>query len=96
MGNFRSGLQLCRYRRIAGSVRKILTVQAGAYSEAGKLREARSKLEKLGLKTYTQVVESDKGLRTRVRLGPYATRAEAEAVADKVKRSGVPAAIVAL
>jgi len=78
----------------AGAGRYI--VQAGAYSEAGKLREARSKLEKLGLKTYTQVVESDKGLRTRVRLGPYATRAEAEAVADKVKRSGVAAAIQAL
>jgi DedD protein len=71
-------------------------VQAGAYSEAGKLREARAKIEKLGLKTYTQVVESDKGSRTRVRVGPYATRAEAEAVADKVKRSGVPAAIIAL
>jgi DedD protein len=71
-------------------------VQAGAYSEAGKLREARARLEKLGLKTYTQVVESDKGARTRVRLGPYATRAEAEAVAAKVKSSGLPAALLAL
>ncbi len=71
-------------------------VQAGAYSEAGKLREARAKIEKLGLKTYTQVVESDKGSRTRVRIGPYASRGEAEAVADKVKRSGMPAAIVSL
>lgn len=71
-------------------------IQAGAYSEAGKLREARAKIEKLGLKTYTQVVESDKGSRTRVRVGPYATRAEAEAVAAQVKRSGLPAAILAL
>jgi DedD protein len=71
-------------------------VQAGAYSEAGKLREARLKLEKLGLKTYTQVVETDKGTRTRVRVGPYATRAEAEAAAAKVKASGLPAALLAL
>lgn len=71
-------------------------VQAGAYSEVGKLREARAKIEKLGLRTYTQVVESDKGARTRVRVGPYANRAEAEAVAAKVKRSGLPAAVVAL
>jgi DedD protein len=71
-------------------------IQAGAYSEAGKLREARAKIEKLGLKTYTQVVDSDKGSRTRVRVGPYATRAEAEAVAAQVKRSGLPAAILAL
>jgi DedD protein len=71
-------------------------VQAGAYSEAGKLREARARLEKLGLKTYTQIVESDKGARTRVRLGPYATRAEAEVVAAKVRSSGLPAALLAL
>jgi DedD protein len=71
-------------------------VQAGAYSEAGKLRDARARLEKLGLKTYTQVVETDKGTRTRVRVGPYATRAEAEAVAAKVKNSGLPAALLAL
>ena len=71
-------------------------VQAGAYSEAGKLREARAKIEKLGLKTYTQVVDTEQGSRTRVRVGPYATRAEAEAVAAKVKHSGLPAAILAL
>ena len=71
-------------------------IQAGAYSEAGKLREARAKIEGLGLKTYTQVVESDQGARTRVRVGPYATRAEAEVVAAKVKRSGLPAAVLAL
>jgi DedD protein len=71
-------------------------VQAGAYSEAGKLHEARAKLEKLGLKTYTQVVESDKGPRTRIRVGPYATRAEAETVAAKVRNSGLPAALLTL
>jgi DedD protein len=71
-------------------------IQAGAYGEAGKLREARARIEKLGLKTYTQVVETEQGTRTRVRVGPYATRAEADAVAAKVRRSGLPAAILAL
>jgi DedD protein len=71
-------------------------IQAGAYGETGKLREARAKIEKLGLKTYTQVVETEQGTRTRVRVGPYATRAEAEAVAAKVKRGGLPAAVLAL
>jgi DedD protein len=71
-------------------------VQVGAYSDANKLRDARVKVEKLGLKTYTQVVESDAGKRTRVRVGPYATREEAEAVATKVKRNGLPANILAL
>jgi DedD protein len=71
-------------------------IQAGAYGETGKLRDALAKIEKLGLKTYTQVVETEQGTRTRVRVGPYATRAEAEAVAAKVKRGGLPAAVLAL
>jgi DedD protein len=71
-------------------------VQAGAYSDATKLREARAKIERLGLKTYTQVIEADGSSRTRVRVGPYATRAEAEAVAAKIKRAGLAAATLAL
>lgn len=71
-------------------------VQVGAYTDARMLKETRSKVEKLGLQTYTQVVESDSGKRTRVRLGPYATRDEAEAAAAKLKRAGLPGNILAL
>ncbi len=78
----------------AGMLRFV--VQAGAYSEAGALRDARQKVEKLGLKTYTQVIEGDAGKRTRVRVGPFATRQEAEAAAAKVKATGLQASILAL
>lgn len=78
----------------AGTLRFV--VQAGAYSEAGALREARQKVEKMGLKTYTQVIESDSGKRTRVRIGPFTTRQEAQAVADKVKAAGLQVSILAL
>ena len=78
----------------AGMLRFV--VQAGAYSEAGALRDARQKVEKMGLKTYTQVIENDSGKRTRVRVGPYATRQEAEAVAARVKAAGLQASILAL
>lgn len=71
-------------------------VQVGAYSDAATLREARVKVEKLGLKTYTQVIDNDAGKRTRVRIGPFATRDEADAAAAKVKRTGLPANILAL
>ena len=71
-------------------------VQAGAYGEALKLRDARAKIEGLGLKTYTQVIDTEAGERTRVRLGPFSTREEAEAVAAKVKRSGLPASVLTL
>ena len=71
-------------------------VQVGAYTDAATLREARAKVEKLGLKTYTQVIENDAGKRTRVRLGPYTTRDEADAAAAKLKRAGLPANILTL
>lgn len=71
-------------------------VQAGAYGEAAGLRDARARLEKMGLKTYTQVIENDAGKRTRLRVGPFATRQEAEAVAGKVKGAGLPANVLVL
>jgi len=71
-------------------------VQVGAYTDANALREARQKVEKLGLKTYTQVVETDAGKRTRVRVGPFATREEADGAGAKLKAAGLPVAILTL
>jgi DedD protein len=71
-------------------------VQAGAYTDAATLREARQKVEKLGLKTYTQVIETDSGARTRVRVGPFDTREEAENAAARIKSSGLAANVLSL
>lgn len=71
-------------------------VQVGAFSDAGALRDARQKVERLGLKTYTQVVETDAGKRTRVRVGPFATREEADSAAAKLKSAALPAAVLTL
>jgi DedD protein len=71
-------------------------VQAGAYTDAATLREARQKVEKLGLKTYTQVIETDSGARTRVRVGPFDSREEAENAAARIKSSGLAANILSL
>jgi DedD protein len=77
-----------------GSAR--LVVQVGAYTDADKLRDARQKVEKLGMKTYTQVVEADGAKRTRVRVGPFATREEADKAAARIKAAGLPVAILTL
>lgn len=69
-------------------------VQAGAYTDDAKVREVRAKIEKAGLKTYTQVIETKDGKRTRVRMGPYNTKAEAEKVAEKVKSLQLQASIL--
>ncbi len=71
-------------------------VQVGAYSDPGALRQARQRVERLGLQTYTQVVDTAAGPRTRVRIGPYASRDQADAAAAKVKAAGLPAAILVL
>ena len=71
-------------------------VQVGAYNDPERLRAARQKVEKLGYKTYTQEVDSPTGKRTRVRVGPFASRQEADAVATQVKASGMQANILAL
>ena len=60
-------------------------VQVGAFTEKRALAEALSRVERLGLKTYTQVIESPAGPRTRVRVGPFSSRAEADAVGAKLK-----------
>jgi DedD protein len=73
-----------------------IVVQVGAYTEAAKLAEARHKLETMGLKTYTQVVEAEGGKRTRVRVGPFASRAEADKAAARIKAAGLPVAILTL
>jgi DedD protein len=73
-----------------------MVVQVGAYTDADKLREARQKVEKLGLKTYTQVVEADGARRTRVRVGPFATRDEADKAASRIKAAGLPVAVLSL
>jgi DedD protein len=71
-------------------------VQIGAFVEAGAVREARSKAGKAGLTTFTQVVDTGGGPRTRVRIGPFATREEADKAAAQARAAGVPGVVLTL
>ncbi|AVO50490.1 sporulation protein [Melaminivora suipulveris] len=71
-------------------------VQVGAFADADKAREVRDKLERSGLKTYTQVVETKEGSRTRVRVGPFASRAEADRAAERARSAGLPGSVLGL
>ena len=71
-------------------------VQVGAFSEAESARETRQKAEKLGLKTYTQVAQTPAGSRIRVRIGPFANRAEADAALSKARAAGLTAVVLTL
>ncbi len=71
-------------------------VQVGAFADAAKARDVRQKVERAGLKTYTHVAKTPEGTRTRVRVGPFASRAEADKAAEKIKKLDLPAAILTL
>ncbi|MCZ2103475.1 MAG: SPOR domain-containing protein [Burkholderiales bacterium] len=71
-------------------------VQIGAYAEVEKAREVRLKLERAGIKTYTQVVETPQGKRIRVRVGPFEGHAEADKAAARIKALSLPVSVLQL
>ena len=71
-------------------------VQVGAFADADAARETRLKVEKLGLKTYTQVAQTPSGSRIRVRVGPFTSRADADAALAKAVAAGLTAVVLTL
>lgn len=71
-------------------------VQVGAFADATAAREVRLRVEKLGLKTYTQVVETPQGKRIRVRVGPFDTQEDAGKVLARLKAAKLPGAVLTL
>ncbi|WP_338439963.1 SPOR domain-containing protein [uncultured Aquabacterium sp.] len=71
-------------------------VQFGAFADANSAHEARMKAERLGLKTYAQQVDTPQGKRIRVRLGPYADKADADKAAASLRKAGLPGAVLTL
>lgn len=69
-------------------------VQVGAFAAADKVQEARDKLGAAGIKTYTEKLDTKEGERTRVRAGPFAAKAAAEAAREQIKTLGFSAAAV--
>jgi len=79
-----------------GDVASRYVVQVGAFADAARAQEVRLKVERAGLKTYTHVADTKEGRRTRVRVGPFATKAEADRAAEKIRRLELPATILTL
>lgn len=71
-------------------------VQVGAFVEPEAAQDVRRKLEKLGMKTYAQVAQTNAGRRTRVRLGPFTTRAEADKALARAQKAGIDAVVLKL
>lgn len=71
-------------------------VQVGAFEQDSKAKEVRTKLERAGIKTYTHIAQTKEGKRIRVRVGPFATKEEAQKTVDKIKSLQLSAAVLTI
>lgn len=60
-------------------------IQIGAYANPGNVQLIQKKAAELGIKIYTEALDSPQGKKTRVRAGPFPTRAAAEKAAARMK-----------
>ncbi len=71
-------------------------VQVGAFANSGSARAQADKARKAGVRVYTETVKTAQGERTRVRVGPFASREDAEQARIRLKSIGVESAVVPL
>ncbi|QBK06145.1 SPOR domain-containing protein [Hylemonella gracilis] len=71
-------------------------VQVGSFGDVARARAARGKLERAGLRHYTQVIETKEGQRIRVRAGPFDSKAEADRAAAKIRQLDMAADVLSL
>lgn len=64
-------------------------VQVVALSDADKAKQIQQQISVAGIKSYTEIVKTAKGDVTRVRAGPYATRAAADKAREQLKAMGL-------
>lgn len=68
-------------------------VNVGLFAQENNARNALTQLTDANLPASTQAVRGGQGTRTRVRVGPFETTAEAERAADKVRAMGLDAQV---
>ena len=76
------------------SVEFRFALQVGAFANEANARKAQAKLQAAGFKAYLEELETSQGKRIRVRVGPFATRDEAEKAAPQIKELDLPALLV--
>ena len=69
-------------------------VQVGVFSKVENAKSVQEKLAKNKLIAVTDRIKTSAGERTRVRLGPFASRNEADNVLSNVKRTGEKNAVI--
>jgi cell division septation protein DedD len=66
----------------------------GLFADPNNARNAYVKLQDAGLPAVSQELKSSKGPRTRVRVGPYESLAEADRAAERIRALQLEAAVI--
>lgn len=72
----------------------LYSVQIGVFSDIENVKKLQQKLSGKSLKSYTEKLDTPKGEKIRLRVGPFKSRSEAEAAALKVKELDLAAMVV--
>lgn len=70
------------------------SVQVAAMSSQAKIKELQAKLKAADIQTYTQRITTDNGEVIRVRVGPFANKAEAEKMQKKLVKLGMNGSLI--
>lgn len=70
-------------------------VQLGAYKNAGNVKNLLAKLQEMHVPAYTEKIDAEQGVRTRVRAGPFTSREAAEKAQARIKKLGVNGTVAA-
>lgn len=69
------------------------SVQAGAFSTQSKVDEVQAKLKSANIQSYTQKIITTNGEVTRIRVGPFASKDEADKMRAKLSKLGLNASL---
>jgi DedD protein len=61
----------------------------GAFSNAANAKQLENKIGEMGIKTYTELLNSSEGKKIRLRAGPFSSRDAADKALDRIKSIGV-------
>ena len=69
-------------------------VQIGVFSDPDNIKQMQEKLSSKGLKSSAELIDTAKGKKTRLRVGPFDTKKDAESAMDKLKSLSLTGVIV--
>ena len=79
---------------IATPVVEIYFVQIGIFSDPENVKQMQSKLSTKGLKSSNELIDTAKGKKIRLRVGPFTSRKDAESALLKVKTLGLAGMVI--